>query len=89
VDDIGKKIGISRVQLYRKVKALLGYNVNDYILTVRLQKAKYLLLHEELSIAEIAFKVGFASQAYFSTVFKSKFSVTPKAFKEGKGNQAN
>ncbi|MEO7489851.1 MAG: substrate-binding domain-containing protein [Ferruginibacter sp.] len=87
VDDIGKKIGISRVQLYRKVKALLGYNVNDYILTVRLQKAKYLLLHEELSIAEIAFKVGFASQAYFSTVFKSKFSVTPKAFKEGKTNQ--
>lgn len=89
VDDIGKKIGISRVQLYRKVKALLGYNVNDYILTVRLQKAKYLLLHEELSIAEIAFKVGFASQAYFSTVFKSKFGVTPKAFKEGKGNQPN
>jgi signal transduction histidine kinase/DNA-binding response OmpR family regulator len=89
VDDIGKKIGISRVQLYRKVKALLGYNVNDYILTVRMQKAKYLLLHEELSIAEIAFKVGFASQAYFSTVFKSKFSVTPKAFKEGKANQQN
>ena len=43
VDDICRKIGISRVQLYRKVKALIGYNVNDYILTVRLQKAKFLL----------------------------------------------
>ena len=84
VDDIGKQIGISRVQLYRKVKALIGYNVNDYILTARLQKAKYLLLNEELSISEIAFKVGFASQAYFSTVFKSKFGVSPKLFKERK-----
>lgn len=84
VDEISRQIGISRVQLYRKVKALLGYNVNDYILTVRLQKAKYLLLNEELNISEIAFKVGFSSQAYFATVFKSKFGVTPKAFKEGK-----
>lgn len=84
VDDICKEIGISRVQLYRKVKAVLGYNINEYILEVRMQKAKYLLLNEDLSIAEISYKVGFSSQAYFSTVFKSKFSVTPKAFKENK-----
>ncbi|MGZ8559098.1 MAG: hybrid sensor histidine kinase/response regulator transcription factor [Chitinophagaceae bacterium] len=82
VENICKHIGISRVQLYRKVKALIGYNVNDYILTVRLQKAKFLLTNEDLSISEISFKVGFSSQAYFSTVFKSKFGVTPKAFKE-------
>ncbi|MEO6733858.1 MAG: substrate-binding domain-containing protein [Ferruginibacter sp.] len=86
VDDICKEIGISRVQLYRKVKAVLGYNVNDYILTVRMQKAKYLLLNEDLSISEISYKVGFSSQAYFSTVFKSKFGVTPKAFKEKKAD---
>jgi AraC-like DNA-binding protein len=85
VDEICKAIGVSRVQLYRKVKALIGYNVNDYILTVRLQKAKYLLLNEDLSISEISYKVGFSSQAYFATVFKSKFGVTPKAFKESKG----
>ena len=82
VDDICKEIGISRVQLYKKVKAVLGYNVNDYILNVRMQKAKYLLLNEDLSISEISFKVGFSSQAYFSTVFKSKVDMTPKAFKE-------
>ena len=82
VDDICRKIGISRVQLYRKVKALIGYNVNDYILTVRLKKAKFLLTNEDLSISEVAFKVGFSSQAYFSTVFKSKLGVTPKSFKE-------
>jgi signal transduction histidine kinase/AraC-like DNA-binding protein len=84
VDDICKEIGISRVQLYRKVKAILGLNVNDYILGVRMQKAKYLLLNEDLSISEISFKVGFSSQAYFSTVFKSKFGFTPSEFKAKK-----
>jgi YesN/AraC family two-component response regulator len=82
VEDICKHIGVSRVQLYRKVKALLNVNVNDYILNIRLQKAKYFLQHEEYSISEIAYKVGFGSPAYFSTVFKSKFGVTPKSFKE-------
>lgn len=84
VDEICKQIGISRVQLYRKVKALIGYNINDYILAVRLQKAKYLLANENLSISEVAFRVGFASGAYFSTVFKSKFSMTPSEYKEQK-----
>jgi signal transduction histidine kinase/DNA-binding response OmpR family regulator len=84
VDDICKKIGISRVQLYRKVKALIGYNVNDYILTVRLKKAKFLLSSGDLTISEVASKVGFSSQGYFSTVFKSKFGVTPSEFKEKK-----
>jgi signal transduction histidine kinase/AraC-like DNA-binding protein/CheY-like chemotaxis protein len=84
VDDVCREIGISRVQLYRKVKAVLGYNINEYILDVRMQKAKYLLLNEDLSISEISYKVGFSSQAYFSTVFKSKFGTTPKAFKEDK-----
>ncbi len=82
VDDICKQLGISKVQLYRKVKALLNINVNDYIVETRLQKAKFLLQHEEFSIGEVAYKVGFSSPAYFSTVFKSKFGITPKAFKE-------
>jgi signal transduction histidine kinase/AraC-like DNA-binding protein len=86
VDDISKKIGISRVQMYRKVKALMGYNVNDYLITVRLQKAKYLLSHEALSIAEIAFMVGISSQAYFSRLFKSKFGLTPSEYKANKAS---
>jgi CheY-like chemotaxis protein len=82
VIDICNELGISRVQLYRKVKAVLNCNVNDYIITTRLQKAKYYMQHENLSISEIAFKSGFSSAAYFATVFKSKFGVTPTAFKE-------
>jgi signal transduction histidine kinase/DNA-binding response OmpR family regulator len=86
VDQICKEIGVSRVQLYRKVKALIGYNVNDYILMVRMQRAKFLLSNAENTISEVAFKVGFSSQAYFSTVFKSKFGITPSEFKTGKSS---
>jgi signal transduction histidine kinase/DNA-binding response OmpR family regulator len=82
VEDICKHIGISKMQLYRKVKALLNTNVNEHILNVRLQKAKYLLRNEDLNIQEVAYKVGFSSPAYFSTVFKSKFNATPSEFKE-------
>ncbi|MDQ2753680.1 MAG: ATP-binding protein, partial [Bacteroidota bacterium] len=82
IEEICKETHVSRIQLSRKIKALLGIHVNDYILNARLQKAKYLLLHEDLTIAEVAYKVGFASQAYFATVFKSKVLVTPSEFKE-------
>lgn len=81
VDDISKAIGISRIQLYRKVKALLGCNITDYILSRRLKKAKYLLLHENYSISEITYMVGFSSPNYFSTVFKQKYNCTPSEFK--------
>ncbi|MDP9040977.1 MAG: ATP-binding protein, partial [Bacteroidota bacterium] len=84
VEQICKEIGVSRVQLYRKVKALVGFNVNDYILNVRLHKAKFLLAEQQLPISEVAFKVGFSTQAYFSTVFKSKFSLTPSEYREKK-----
>jgi signal transduction histidine kinase/DNA-binding response OmpR family regulator len=81
VDDICKNIGISRIQLYRKVKALLGCTITDYILSRRLQKAKYLLTNEDLSIAEITYQTGFASPTYFSTVFKGKYGCTPSEYK--------
>ena len=82
INDICAEMGITRVQLYRKIKALLNTSVNEYIVTARLQKAKYYMQHENLTISEIAFKSGFSSAAYFATVFKSKFGVTPSAFKE-------
>lgn len=82
IEDICKQMTISKVQLYRKVKSLLNSNINEYVLTARLQKAKYYLRHEELSIAEVAYKTGFSSPAYFSTVFKTKLGVSPTIFKE-------
>lgn len=81
VEDICKALGISRVQLYRKVKALLGCSITDYILNRRLKKAKYLLINEGYSISEITYMVGFSSPNYFSTVFKAKYNCTPSEFK--------
>lgn len=82
VDEISKAIGISRVQLYRKTKALLDCSVTDYIINRRLKKAKFLLINERYSISEITYMVGFSSPNYFSTVFKSKYGVSPTEFKK-------
>ncbi|RKR80146.1 monosaccharide ABC transporter substrate-binding protein (CUT2 family) [Mucilaginibacter gracilis] len=84
VDDICKVIGISRVQLYRKVKALLGCSITDYILNRRLKKAKYLLGNEGYTIAEITYMVGFSNPNYFATVFKAKYNCTPSEFRKNK-----
>ena len=85
VDDLAKTIGISRIQLYRKVKALLDCSITDYILNRRLKKASYLLLNEEYSISEISFMVGISSPTYFSTLFKSKYGMSPTEFKKKQG----
>jgi signal transduction histidine kinase/AraC-like DNA-binding protein len=78
VDSLGKELGLSRVQLFRKTKALLGGGTNDLILNLRLEKACTLLRNPDLTVAEIADQTGFASQSYFSTVFKARFGASPK-----------
>ena len=78
VESIGKEMGLSRVQLFRKTKALLGGGTNDLILNLRLEKACALLRNPDLTVAEIADQTGFTSQSYFSTVFKTRFGVSPK-----------
>lgn len=80
-NEIATNLGMSRVQVYRKVKALIGYSVNDYVINVRLKKAKHLLLHSDMNISQIAYEVGFSSPAYFSTAFKNHFNVSPTDFK--------
>jgi signal transduction histidine kinase/DNA-binding response OmpR family regulator/ABC-type xylose transport system substrate-binding protein len=82
VDDISRAIGISRVQLYRKIKALLDCTVTDYIMNRRLKKAKYLLNNESCTIAEITYMVGFSNPNYFATVFKAHYGCTPSEFKK-------
>ena len=81
IQDICQEMGLSRVQLYRKLKALLGYSAADYIKNVRLKKAQHLLQEGELSIGEVAYAVGFSSPAYFSTAFKAKYGISPNAYR--------
>ncbi len=81
VKDICYELGFSRVQLYRKVKALLGTSVLDYINDLRLSKAKELIQKSDLNISEIAYESGFSSPGYFSTAFRNKYHVSPTEFK--------
>ena len=81
VEDLAKNLTISRVQLYRKVKAILGISVSDHINNIRLEKSKELLKKSKQNISEIAYAVGFSSPNYFSTSFKNKFGVSPKEYK--------
>ncbi|MDG3581099.1 substrate-binding domain-containing protein [Galbibacter pacificus] len=81
VEELAKELHISRVQLYRKVKAILGVSISDYINGVRLEKAQELLQDSSLHISEIAYGVGFSSPGYFSTAFKNKYGITPKRYR--------
>ncbi len=77
VEDIGKEIGLSRVQLYRKVKAMTGSSVVDLIRKARLSKARRLLESRSMSISEVAYEVGFSSPSYFTKCFKDEYGMLP------------
>jgi signal transduction histidine kinase/DNA-binding response OmpR family regulator/ABC-type xylose transport system substrate-binding protein len=81
VDDVAHSLGLSRVQLYRKVKAVLGTGVTDFIQSLRLTKSRQLLLEEGLTIAEVAYQLGFSSPAYFSTSFRARYQMSPSEFR--------
>ena len=77
VEDIGKGIGLSRVQLYRKVKAMTGSSVVDLLRKARLAKAKRLLESRSMSVSEVAYDVGFSAPSYFTKCFKEEYGMLP------------
>lgn len=77
VEEIGDEMGLSRVQLYRKVKTLTGYGPNELIRILRLKKASSLISSTERSVSEIAYDVGFTSPSYFAKCFKDYFGESP------------
>lgn len=77
VEDIGKEIGLSRVQLYRKVKAMTGSSVVDLLRKARLAKAKRLLESRSMSVSEVAYEVGFSAPSYFTKCFKEEYGMLP------------
>lgn len=77
VEDMGQQIGLSRVQLYRKVKAMTGSSVVDLLRKARLAKAKRLLETHSLSVSEVAYEVGFSAPSYFTKCFKEEYGMLP------------
>lgn len=80
VQDIVDEVGMSRSVLYKKVQALTGLSVGDYIKQVRLQKAAALLKQKKLGIAEVAFSVGYSDRKYFSKEFRRQFGLSPTEY---------
>lgn len=81
--DVGKivqEVGMSKTVLYKKVQALTSLSVADLIKSIRLKKAAMLLENNQLSIAEIAFSVGFSDRKYFSKEFKKQYSCSPSEY---------
>ena len=82
IEDIGDEIGLSRVQLYRKVKALTGMTPIEILRETRLKRAMQLLKTTDKTVSEIANEVGFATPGYFSSCFKKQYDKYPTDVKE-------
>ena len=77
MDDLGESVGLSRVQLYRKVKAITGLSPVELLRQMRLQQAYGLLCSTTKTVNEIAYEVGFGTPGYFSKCFKQQFGKYP------------
>jgi len=86
---LADKLNISRVHLYRKLKALVDCSSSEFIRRVRLKHAITLLDANNLSISEIAYDCGFSSPAYFSTSFSGFYGMSPKEYLHQKQNNPN
>lgn len=82
MDDLGADMGISRVQLYRKVKAMTGMSPVELLKEMRLQRAMKLLKATDKTVAEVAYEVGFGTPGYFSSCFKKQYGKYPTDVKE-------
>jgi signal transduction histidine kinase/ligand-binding sensor domain-containing protein/DNA-binding response OmpR family regulator len=82
IEAFAKEIGMSRTQLHRKIKALVGKSASQYVRSIRLNKAKKMIEEKKGNISEIAYSVGFSSPSYFTHCYKEEFGHPPKEIKK-------
>ncbi len=80
MDELAKNMGLSHVQLYRKVKSLTNYSPNELVRIFRLKVAEKLLLQTDKTISEIAYDTGFSSPSYFTKSFREHYKESPSDF---------
>jgi len=80
VDKFCKEIGMSRSNLYLKLKAITGESVKDFVRRIRFKKAVELMLSKRYTLAQIAYMCGFNTPSYFSTAFKQYYGVIPSEY---------
>ena len=82
MDDLGETVGLSRVQLYRKVKAITGLTPVELLRQMRLQQGYLLLTTTTKTVQEIAYEVGFGTPGYFSKCFRQQYGKYPMEMRE-------
>ncbi|MPM44839.1 Transcriptional activator NphR [bioreactor metagenome] len=82
--ELCEKTNYSYQQVYRKIKALTGETINEFIRRVRLKRARQYLLQSDLRVSEIMYKVGFSSHSYFTKCFREYYGVSPTEYVEEK-----
>lgn len=80
VDFICDKMNTSRSALYKKIKSISGQSINEFIRTIRLKKAAYILTHEDITQNELVDRIGIQSVSYFQKAFRKEFGKTPTQF---------
>jgi AraC-like DNA-binding protein len=80
VENLATDVGLSRVQLHRKMKQLTGIAAGEFIRNIRLKQAARLLSENNVNVSQVAYKVGFKSLAHFSSLFKRYYGVNPTAY---------
>jgi len=88
VEDLGKELGLSRMQLYRKLKGLIGQSANEFTRSIRLKRAAQLIEQNKLTISEITYEVGFTDLQYFRDCFKKQFGVNPNEYSKKINNSS-
>jgi len=79
-DELALALGISQRQLYRKLKGITGNTVHEFITKVKMNKAEELLRNSDLSISQIAYKLGFSEPSNFSRTFSKHFGCSPSQY---------
>lgn len=77
INELCRAVGLSRMQVHRKLKAITGMPATRFLHMVRLQKAIQLLKETDLNVSEVAYKVGFSDHSYFTKLFVQQFGKTP------------
>ncbi len=85
VEQLSRELGMSRVQLYKKLLRITGKTPVEFIRIIRLKRAVQYLRESQLNVSEVAYRVGFNNPRYFAKYFKEEFGVLPSAFQHREG----
>ncbi len=86
VEELSHNVGMSRVNLYKKILSITGKTPSEFIRLVRLKRAAQLLRESQMNVSEVAYEVGFNNPKYFRKYFKEEFGVLPSQFEKGEKN---